>query len=409
MEKDCMRGLPKSIWAMGLVSLFMDVSSEMVHSLLPVFLITVLGSSTLVVGAIEGVAEATALITKVFSGVLSDWLGKRKVLAVAGYGMAMATKPLFAVAGSVGLVFTARFLDRLGKGIRGAPRDALIADVTQADSRGAAYGLRQAMDSLGACLGPLVAMVIMLKWTGGFRIVFWVAALPAALAVAVLVAGVKEPAHLSKKKRANPICRRDIGQLSMAYWLVVLFGSVFNLARYSEAFLLLRAQSVGMAPSFIPAMLMLMNVVYALTVYPAGRLSDRIGRKGLVTGGLAVLIVADIILALAGTKIQVAVGVAFWGLHMGLTQGLLAAMVADQAPAQLRGTAFGFFNLAGGIALLAASVVAGWLWGRFGAPVTFYSGAAVALVALGIYVVTPASASKTDMQRNAVPRAPKRD
>jgi MFS family permease len=252
-------------------------------------------------------------------------------------------------------------------------------------------------------------MVIMLKWTGGFRIVFWVAALPAALAVAVLVAGVKEPAHLTKIKRANPICRRDIGQLSMAYWLVVLFGSVFNLARYSEAFLLLRAQSVGVTPSFIPAMLMLMNVVYALTVYPAGRLSDRIGRKGLVTGGLAVLIVADIILALAGTKIQVAVGVAFWGLHMGLTQGLLAAMVADQAPAHLRGTAFGFFNLAGGVALLAASVLAGWLWGRFGAPVTFYSGAAVALVALGIYVVTPASASKADMLRNAVPRAPKRD
>jgi MFS family permease len=386
-----MRSLPKTIWMLGLVSLFMDVSSEMIHSLLPVFLISVMGSSTLVVGAIEGVAEATALISKVFSGVLSDWYGKRKRLATVGYGIAMATKPLFAVAGSAGLVFAARFLDRLGKGIRGAPRDALIADVTESHVRGAAYGLRQSLDSLGACLGPLAAMLLMMSWAGNFRIVFWIAAVPAVVSVAILVLGVREPIRTPDKKRKNPICGDDIRQLSHAYWLVVLFGSVFNLARYSEAFLLLRAQSVGVAPSFIPAMLMLMNVVYSLSVYPVGRLSDRVGRKGLVTGGLAVLILANLILALAETKIQVAVGVAFWGLHMGLTQGLLAAMVADQAPVHLRGTAFGFFNLAGGAALLCASLIAGWLWSRFGAPVTFYAGAVIALIALGIYVIKSGS------------------
>jgi MFS family permease len=370
---------------MGFVSMFMDISSEMVHSLLPVFLVTVIGSSAMTVGVIEGIAEATALITRIFSGALSDWLGKRKVVAVAGYGLAALTKPLFAVAGGAGLIFTARCLDRFGKGLRGAPRDALIADISPADARGAAYGLRQALDSLGACLGPLAALLLMMTLAGDFRRVFWIAVIPAVIAVSILILGVKEPASFTEGGR-RPMSFKEIGRLSPSYWHVVLFGSIFNLARYSEAFLLLRAESVGMVSSFIPAMLMLMNAVYFLAVYPVGRLSDRIGRNGLVASGLAVLFMANLILAFADSVSHVAAGVVLWGLHMGMTQGLLTAMVADEAPAHLRGTAFGIFNLAGGIALLTASVVAGWLWDRHGAPITFFTGAGIALTALVAYL-----------------------
>ena len=377
-----MNRLPKTIWALGFVSMFMDISSEMVHSLLPVFLVTTLGSSVMVVGVIEGVAEASAMMTKAFSGVFSDWLGKRKALAVAGYGLAALTKPLFAIATGTGLIFTARILDRFGKGIRGAPRDALVADITHSDFRGTAYGLRQALDSLGACLGPLFAALLMMKWAGNFRSVFWAATVPAFVAMAVLVVAVKEPAKLTTKDAHKPIRFNDILKLSQSFWLVVALGSVFNLARFSEAFLLLRAASVGLPPSMIPVMLMVMNAVYSLSAYPLGRLSDRIGRKGFLTAGLAVLIVSNLVLAFAITGYHVATGVALWGLHMGLTQGLLAAMVADKAPHHLFGTAFGIFHLASGAALLAASLIAGGLWAQFGASATFFTGASIAAAVL---------------------------
>ena len=375
--------IPRGVWMLGLVSLFMDVSSELIHSLLPVFMVTSLGASALVVGLVEGVAEATALIVKVFSGTISDYLGRRKGLTVLGYGLGALSKPLFALALSVNWVLAARFMDRIGKGIRGAPRDALIADLTPPAIRGAAYGLRQSLDSVGAFAGPLLAVGLMLLWAGDFRTVFWFAVIPAVIAVLILVLGVHEPAAAaSARQRASPIAWRTLGHLDRAYWWVVGAGAVFTLARFSEAFLILRAQQLGLADTYAPLVLVLMNVVFAASAYPLGRLADRADQGWLLRLGLIVLVGADLVLAQAEGLTSVALGVALWGLHMGMTQGLLAAMVANAAPANLRGTAFGFFNLMSGIAMLIASVLAGWLWDKLGASFTFYCGAAFAMLAI---------------------------
>lgn len=377
-----MRSLPSGVWALGLVSLCMDVSSEMIHSLLPVFLVTTLGASALTVGLIEGVAEATALITKLFSGLLSDRLGKRKPLAIAGYGLAALTKPIFALAGSVGWVLTARFADRIGKGIRGAPRDALIADITPDYQRGAAYGLRQSLDSVGALAGPLLAIVLMGVFTQDIRAVFWVAVIPALLAVIMLIFGVHEPVHTdTQHKRPPPLQLNDLRAFGSGFWLTVALGGVLMLARFSEAFLVLRAEQLQLSLTWIPLVLVIMNIVYAATSYPAGRLSDRVGRRALLETGVGVLIIADLILALLPTLEWALFGIALWGLHMGLTHGILAALVADAAPAHLRGSAFGVFNLVSGVALLVASVLAGWLWDSHGASTTFLAGAGFALIA----------------------------
>ncbi len=376
------RAIPSGVWALGFVSLLMDSSSEMIHSLLPVFLTSVLGVGALWVGIIEGIAEATASITRIFSGALSDRVGRRKPLVLAGYGLAALTKPVFALATSVGWVVTARFVDRLGKGIRGAPRDALVADLTPPNVRGAAFGLRQSLDTVGAVAGPLIAMLLMWISSDDYRLVFWVATVPAVLAVALIVSGVREPAHGASGAHERSIAWRDVRQFPPAFWSVVAIAMLMTLARFSEAFLLLRAQSVGLQPALVPLVLMAMNVVYALSAYPVGHWSDRIGRRGLLLGGFAVLIVADGVLAVAGSIGWVMVGVAFWGLHMGMTQGLLAALVADTAPAALRGTAFGVFNLVSGIALLLASVTAGWLWSTAGPTATFSAGATFTTVAL---------------------------
>ncbi len=381
--------LPSGIWALGFVSLLMDVSSELIHSLLPVFMVTVLGASALTVGLIEGVAEATALIVKIFSGALSDYLGKRKALAVIGYGLGAMTKPLFAIATGVGMVLTARFLDRIGKGIRGAPRDALVADLAPPRMRGAAFGLRQALDTVGAFVGPLLAMGLMLAWANDFRAVFWVAVAPAFLAVALLIFGVREPARPATAKRINPIQWREIKRLSRAYWWVVGIGAVFTLARFSEAFLLLRAHQVGLPIAYVPLVLVAMNLVYALSAYPFGKWSDHVSHTGLLALGLLVLIAADGLLAHGDSWPVIFVGVALWGLHMGITQGLLATMVADIAPADLRGTAFGFFNLFSGLTMLIASVLAGWLWDRLGSSFTFWTGAFFCLLALAGIAVMP--------------------
>lgn len=379
----CAPAIPRAVWVLGCVSMLMDISSELIHSLLPVFMVSALGASAFMVGIVEGIAEATALIVKVFSGTLSDFLGKRKALAVLGYGLGAVSKPLFALAVSVHWVLAARFLDRIGKGIRGAPRDALVADLTPAEIRGAAYGLRQSLDTVGAFVGPLLGIVLMLAWSGDFRTVFWFAVLPAFLAVLLLITGVQDPAAArSERKAASPIHWRTLKQLSPAYWRVVSIGGVFTLARFSEAFLILRARENGLPDMYAPAVLVIMNVVYALAAYPAGKLADRMNHQTLLAAGLAVLIVADGALAQAQGLGMVAIGVALWGLHMGLTQGLLAAMVAAAAPPALRGTAFGFFNFVGGIAVLAASALAGLLWDQLGASVTFYVGAAFSAVAL---------------------------
>ncbi|MBW8268904.1 MFS transporter [Caldovatus aquaticus] len=375
--------IPRGVWALGFVSLLMDVSSEMIHALLPVYLVVALGTSTLAVGVIEGIAEATAAVTKVFSGALSDRLGKRKLLAAAGYGMAALTKPVFPLAGTVGWLVAARFVDRVGKGIRGAPRDALVADLTPPALRGAAFGLRQSLDTVGAFLGPLLAIGLMWATGDDFTLVFWAAVLPAFAAFALIVLAVPEPARPAGLREVRaPLSRAELARLPAAYWWVLAVSAVFTLARFSEAFLILRAQEAGLALALVPAVLVLMNAVYALSAYPAGVLADRMDRGRLLALGLGVLIAADLILAAAGGLAGIALGVALWGLHMGLTQGLLATLVADAAPAELRGTAFGLFNLVGGAALLAASVLAGALWDAAGPRATFLAGAAFAAAAL---------------------------
>jgi MFS family permease len=380
---------------LGFVSLFMDVSSELIHSLLPVFMVSSLGATALVVGVVEGVAEATALIVKVFSGTLSDYLGKRKALAVFGYGLGAISKPIFALAISVHWVFAARFMDRIGKGIRGAPRDALVADLTPPEIRGAAYGLRQALDTVGAFLGPLLGVGLMLLWAGDFRTVFWFAVVPAVIAVLLLIFGVEEPGTGTVRRDAtSPIRWQTLRDLGGAYWWVVTVGGVFTLARFSEAFLILRAQQQGLPDTYAPLVLVTMNVVYAMAAYPMGKLADRMSHSMLLGAGLVMLIVADLVLAQAQGLTMVAIGVALWGLHMGMTQGLLATMVAATAPAHLRGTAFGFFNLASGIAMLIASVLAGLLWDTLGAAVTFYAGAVFSMLAFMMLVFRDSATSR---------------
>lgn len=374
--------MPAAVWLLGFVSLLMDVSSELIHSLLPVFLVTSLGAGAFAVGLIEGAAEATALIVKVFSGVLSDYWGRRKPLAVLGYGLGALSKPLFALAATAGVVLAARLIDRVGKGIRGAPRDALLADVTPARIRGAAFGLRQSLDTVGAFIGPLLAIGLMLAWENDFRAVFWVAVVPAVLSVALLLFGVHEPQRERDERPSNPLRRENLQQLPRAYRAVVAVGALFTLARFSEAFLVLRATDGGLPVAYAPLVLVGMNAVYALAAYPVGRLSDRVSRPQLLALGVAVLIAADLVLAASRHPVALAVGIGLWGLHMGMTQGVLAAMVADTAPPALRGTAFGFFNLVGGVAMLIASALAGWIWERFGPDWTFLAGAAFAAVAL---------------------------
>jgi len=383
-DKKDLHRIPPGIWVLGFVSLLMDVSSELIHSLLPVFLVSVLGASAFTVGVIEGFAEAAALIVKVFSGTLSDYLGRRKVLAVIGYTLGALSKPLFAIATSAGMVFVARFVDRVGKGIRGAPRDALVADLAPPQVRGAAYGLRQSLDTVGAFTGPLLAVGLMLLWSDNFRAVFWVAVLPGVLAVVLLFFGVRDPIRHPREKPINPIHWRELKRLSRAYWWVVAIGAIFTLARFSEAFLVLRAQQGGLPLAWIPLVLVMMNLVYAAAAYPFGRLSDRMSHIRLLALGLVVLIGADSVLAYSDGWGAVFFGVALWGLHMGITQGLLATMVADTAPADLRGTAFGFFNLLSGLTMLVASVLAGLLWDRLGPSYTFYAGIIFCVFALAI-------------------------
>lgn len=383
--------IPKGVWVLGGVSLLMDVSSEMIHSLLPLFMATTLGASVIIIGLIEGLAEATALIIKVFSGVLSDYLGKRKGLAMLGYGLGALSKPLFAMAGSSGMVLSARMIDRVGKGIRGAPRDALVADVTPSEIRGAAYGLRQSLDTIGAFLGPLLAVGLMLLWNNDFHTIFWIAVIPGVLSIALLWFGLSEPKTPVTDKRTNPLRRENLKKLSAAYWWVVGLGALFTLARFSEAFLVLRAYQMDIPLFAIPLVMVAMNLVYSLSAYPFGKMSDSMNHTCMLQAGLLVLIAADITLALSHHWSTLLIGVGLWGIHMGMTQGLLAAMIAHTAPAELRGTAFGMFNLISGIALLLASTGAGILWETMGAASTFYAGAVICAIVLAGMRFTPAA------------------
>jgi MFS family permease len=375
--------IPRTVWALGFVSLLMDTSSEIIHALLPVYLVNVLGASMVTVGFIEGIAEATASITRIFSGAVSDWLRTRKWLAVMGYGLAALSKPIFPLAPSVGWLVAARFIDRIGKGIRGAPRDALIADVTPEPLRGASFGLRQSLDTAGAFIGPALAIGLMWLTSDNFKSVFWVAVIPAFLCVALLVVAVDEPERpATLRKVRSPLSLGELKRLGPAYWFVVGIAVVFSLARFSEAFLILRAQAVGLPVVLAPLVLVLMNLLYSAAAYPAGVLSDRINRIIVLGSGFGLLVAADLVLAFTNDLLGVAAGVALWGLHMGFTQGLISTLVADTAPPELRGTAFGMFNLLGGLSLLVASVLAGALWERVGPQSTFLAGAAFTALAL---------------------------
>ena len=396
-----LRALPKGIWALGFVSLLMDISSEMIHSLLPLYLVTVLGASALTIGIIEGIAEATASIVKIFSGALSDWLGKRRFLVALGYGLAALTKPVFPLAPSIGWLFAARFIDRIGKGIRGAPRDALIADIAPEHLRGASFGLRQSLDTVGAFIGPLLAILLMWLSANNFTVVFWFAVIPAALSMAFMIFGVQEPERPAGLRKVKfPFARSEFKNLGTSYWSVVAVAIVFTLARFSEAFLLLKAQAVGMPVMLVPAVMVVMNVVYAAAAYPAGVLSENGNRVRLLVVGLLFLVAADLVLAFASGVTAVMLGVALWGLHMGFTQGLLSTLIADTAPPELRGTAYGIYNLLTGLALLAASMIAGGLWDWIGPQATFLTGAAFTVLALGVYMMMIRKGSGRNGQPN---------
>lgn len=380
--------LPRGIWALGFVSLFMDTSSEIVHGLLPIYLVSILGASVTTLGALEGTAEATVLILKVFSGPFSDWLGRRKPLVLLGYGMGAISKPLFALAGSVPVVFGARLFDRMGKGIRGAPRDALVADIAPPSLRGRAFGLRQSLDTVGAFLGPMLAIALMWLTEGDYRVVFWLATIPGILSVSLLVFGVKEEGAVRQKAANRRIHLKDLKAFSSSFWFVAGAGALFQLARFSEAFLILRAKDFGLGFEFAPFVLIIMNIVYALSAYPVGHFSDRWRREWFLLGGLLVLCLSDLVLGFGTSLTSTFIGVMLWGLHMGLTQGILAALVADTCPPERRGTAYGFFNLFSAGALLLASIVAGILWDKIGPQATFLAGAGFALLSLLAFLLT---------------------
>ena len=389
------RRLPIGIWGLGFVSMSMDISSELVHALLPIFMASVLGTSIATIGIIEGLAEGAAAATKVFSGAISDYCGKRKLLAVGGYALSAVAKPIFPLATTIGWVFGARFIDRIGKGIRGAPRDALVAEIAPLPLRGAAYGLRQSLDSVGAFIGPLMAIVFMIWFANDIRAVLWVAVPPAIIAVFLLIATVHEPDRPDRAADSrNRLTLADTKRLPMRYWRIVVLGAVFTLARFSEAFLILRAQDAGLAITYVPMVMIIMNICYSVFAYPLGMAADRYSARILLVFGLALLVVADVILAMAVSPWIIFAGAAFWGLHMAFTQGLLLKLVADNAPADLRGTAFGVFNLVSGVAIFLASAIAGSLWTAFGASATFLAGASFAILAvMGLLFYRPGGKS----------------
>jgi len=375
--------LHRSVIMLGFISMFMDISSEIIHSLLPVFMLSVLGISVASIGVIEGIANSLASITKVFSGVISDWLGKRKVLILLGYGIAALTKPLFPLAHGITSIMAARFIDRIGKGIRGAPRDALISDVSSPGTYGAAFGLRQSMDRIGAFIGPALAIILMLYLFNDYRLVFWIAVIPAFISVAFIIFGIKEPKFKKlKEKKEFPIKKKELIKLRKPFWIVISFATFFTLMRFSEAFLLLRGDSLGLAANLTPAIFIVMNMAYAVSAYPIGKLSDKLGKLQLLAIGIFIIIIADLLLALGNNLYFIFAGAALWGLHMGMTQGLLSALIADTSPESLRGTAFGIFHLLTGVALLISSMTAGWLWSAYSPSMTFFVGAIFAITSL---------------------------
>lgn len=383
MNPSAYRSLPRTVWLLGIVSLFNDLSSSLIYGLLPVFLVVEFGAAVMTVALIDGVAEMTASLGKIFSGALSDWIGKRKGLTVAGYGFSAAAKVLFPLAVSPAGVFAAKFFDRLGKGIRAAPRDAMVADVTPPELRGAAYGLRQSLDEAGTLLGPIGATVLMLLFANDMRLVFWIACVPAVISVAILMAGVREAPHPNAGRRVRfPLRTAELRRLDRAFWLFCGALLILLLPRFSSVFVLLRGQALGLSEAHVPLLLAAMSAMTTFVTAPAGHLSDRIGRRPLMIGGFALLIASHLLLALSDGPALVFAGAVLFGLHFATTEAVLAALVADMAPADLRGTAFGVFHLVSGIAILIGSVAAGWLWDEAGAPAMFVAAASVSAIGL---------------------------
>jgi len=377
-----LKKIPKSIWTLGIVSLFMDISSEIIHSLLPIFMVSILGSSIIAIGIVEGISEATFLLIRIFSGVLSDYLGKRKIISVIGYGISALSKPLFPLANSVSLILIARFFDRLGKGVRESPRDALIGDIAPKSIRGACFGLRQSLDTIGALIGPIVAILGLLIFSNNIRAILWVSVIPAILSVVIFIVGIHDVEHKYTEDEKTFIFKfKNIFKIGTEYWQIVLIGGLLNLARFSDAFLILKAYELGLPITYVPLVMVLMNCFYAVSSYPAGILSDNINRKFILIIGIVFLIIADLVLAFTDSTWMLALGVGFWGMHMAFTKGILDAMVTDTASIRLLGSAYGIFNFVCGIAVLFASIISGVLWQVYGPFYSFSVGAFLAFLA----------------------------
>ncbi|HEU5286377.1 MAG TPA: MFS transporter [Sphingomicrobium sp.] len=381
--------LPRNVWILGFVSLLMDLSSEIYHALLPLFITVTLGLPAAALGAIDGIAEATASFAKLASGRMSDRSRRRKPLILAGYGLAALSKPLFPLASGAAEVMGARFADRLGKGIRGAPRDGMIADETPPEVRGRAFGLRQALDTVGAFLAPLAAIGLMILLAGNIRAVFWIAVIPAMLCFLLAWLALRERAPPHPEQGQRPPFFAGFRELDRATRRLIAVGFLFTLARFSEGFLILRGFDVGLSATLSPLVLVLFNLAFLALAYPAGSWSDRMSPKAILMIGMAVLVAADLVLAQPLGLPGLAVGVALWGAHMALTQGVFARLIADVAPPHLRATSFGAFYFVGGIGTLLASLGAGLLWDRSGPDATFIAGAAVAAVAMAMLSLLP--------------------
>jgi MFS family permease len=375
--------LPRNVWILGFVSLLMDLSSEIYHSLLPAFVTMTLGLPATALGAIDGIAESTANFAKLASGRLSDRSLKRKPWIVAGYGLAALSKPLFPLATNAVTLMAARFADRIGKGIRGSPRDAMVADETPPEIRGRAFGLRQALDTVGALIAPLVAVGLMALFADRIRLVYWIAILPAACSFLLAWLALREPKQLNAPIKTSPFFS-GFRELTKPTKRLLAVGFLFTLARFSEAFLILKGLEIGLSETLSPLTLALFNLAYVILAYPAGSLSDRMSPKTILLAGMAALVAGNLVLAKTDTLPWLVAGVTLWGAHMALTQGIFSRMIADSAPDHLRATSFGAFWFVSGIGGLLASLGAGLLWDREGSSATFLTSAGVAAMAIAM-------------------------
>ena len=387
--------LPRTVWVLGFVSLLMDLSSEIYHALLPAFVTVTLGLPVIALGAIDGIAEATASFGKLVSGRLSDRSRRRKPWIMAGYGLAALSKPLFPIAQGAFELMAARFADRVGKGIRGSPRDAMIADETPPEMRGRAFGLRQALDTVGALLAPVAAIALMAWLAGNIRLVFWIAVIPAALSFLLSWLVLRETDRPNFQPSTSPLLR-GFREIDANTRRLILVGFLFTLARFSEGFLVLKGMDAGLSEAWSPLTLVVFNIGFLVLAYPAGSLSDRASPRAILIAGMAVLVGADLILAFGTGMAPLILGVLLWGAHMALTQGIFSRMIADSAPAHLRATSFGAFYFASGIASLLANLAAGLLWDRNGAEATFIAGAGAAAVAMMMLTLLPTNTARPE-------------